>query len=248
MSEGWIKLHREVTSHWIWEIDEPFSKRGAWIDLLLMVNHKKRKLYFDGELIECRRGETITSETKLADRWGWSRTKLRSFLELLENDGMIKKHTKNKRYTIVSICEYDTYQKSETTEKQNSNNTKTSQKQQKNINKNVKNDKKVKNTIGDSENSDYEIPEQSDVEEYFKDSEMIPEDIPLEAEKFINHYEDEDWTKNNGKRIKNWRRQAGTWKANYKKFNRKRLKEYEDRQNGKVTGVANASAYEIIDD
>lgn len=96
--------------------------------------------------------------------------------------------------------------------------------------------------------NDFEVPSQTEVEEYFKDSEMIPEDVPLEAEKFINHYEDEDWTKNNGNRIKNWRRQAGTWKANYKKFNRERLEQFRAWKSGKVTGVANAQAYEVVND
>jgi len=74
-------------------------------------------------------------------------------------------------------------------------------------------------------NEDYEIPNKNDLIKYFKDKgDMIAEDIPLEAENFINHYEEKEWKNSDGKRIKNWRRQAGTWNNNYQKYNRDRLK------------------------
>lgn len=72
---------------------------------------------------------------------------------------------------------------------------------------------------------EYEIPSLEQVEEYFLDSDILDEDATLEAQKFINHYEDMDWRKNrgSGKRIDNWHRQAGTWIANYKQYNKNRL-------------------------
>ena len=141
---GWIKLHRKIKDNWLWENDKPFDKRSAWIDILLMVNHEKNKILFDNELIEVKPGERITSERKLADRWGWSRTKVRNFLELLEKDDMIKVEKTTKK-TSLKVVNWEKYQKEETgektTKKPGGNQTDTSEVPPGNTNKNVKNDK-----------------------------------------------------------------------------------------------------------
>ena len=60
MVEGWLKLYRSIQNHWLWE-DKPFSRGQAFVDLLLMANHKDNKILFNGELIEIKRGSRITS-------------------------------------------------------------------------------------------------------------------------------------------------------------------------------------------
>jgi len=85
------------------------------------------------------------------------------------------------------------------------------------------------NTSNNREHSPekYELPTKKQVIEYFSNSDMMDVDVVLEAEKFINHYSDMNWRKNKGKgdRIDNWHRQAGTWIANYKQYNSKRLQQ-----------------------
>ena len=49
--EGWISIYRQIQDNWIWKSKEPFDKRSAWIDLLLMVNHDKQKVEFDNGFI-----------------------------------------------------------------------------------------------------------------------------------------------------------------------------------------------------
>lgn len=119
---GWISVHRKIQNHWIWKTNKPFDKRSAWIDILLLVNHEPGKIYFNNEVVEVDRGEHITSEVKLADRWGWSRTKVRNFLELLEQDKMIKNIKENGKRTRVRVLNYKQYQisknRGETGEKQ----------------------------------------------------------------------------------------------------------------------------------
>ena len=97
-SKGWISVHREIQDHWVWE-EKPFSKGQAWLDLLMMANHKDNKFVFNGELIEVARGAFITSELKLMERWGWSKSKVRNFLKMLENDSMITKKSDNRKTT-----------------------------------------------------------------------------------------------------------------------------------------------------
>ena len=108
---GWMKVYRSLTDHWLWE-DRPFSKGQAWIDLLLLVNHTSKKILIDGALQEVERGQTITSVRKLCERWGWSNTKVRRFLKMLEADGMVKVKSDSKK-TVINVVNYRFYQDSE---------------------------------------------------------------------------------------------------------------------------------------
>ena len=136
--DGWISIHRKIKEHWIWQ-EKPFDKRSAWIDMLLMANHKDNKFLLGNGLVEVQRGSFITSEVKLADRWGWSRTKVRSFLDLLQNDNMLVKKSDNKK-TTLTIVNYNDYQVSETAKEQQKDNKRTAKEQQKNTNNNDNNE------------------------------------------------------------------------------------------------------------
>lgn len=110
---GWISIHRKIQNHWLWS-EKPFDKRSAWIDLLLMANHKNNKFLLGNELVEVERGSFITSEYRLMDKWGWSKTKVRNFLKLLEDEKMLVKLSDRKK-TTITIVNYNDYQVSGTT-------------------------------------------------------------------------------------------------------------------------------------
>lgn len=96
--EGWISIYRQIQDNWIWKSKEPFDKRSAWIDLLLMVNHKQEQIDFDNTKVIVERGQRITSLEALAERWSWSRHKVSNFLNRLEmerNVGTGKGQQKN---------------------------------------------------------------------------------------------------------------------------------------------------------
>jgi hypothetical protein len=107
--EGWIKIYRQIRNHWIWKDKEPFDKRSAWIDLLLSVNHKSKKVPFENDFIEIERGQTLTSIKQLAERWSWSRHKVSDYLNQLEQDTMIVQ-VRDTRKTLISIVNYSKYQ------------------------------------------------------------------------------------------------------------------------------------------
>ena len=140
--KGWISLHRTIRDHWIWT-EGSFDKRSAWIDLLLLANHKARKVSLGNEILFVERGSFITSIRKLGQRWGWSNTKVNAFLTLLEDDEMvsIKKDTKK---TVVTICNFNVYQDSNIGEKDTKKtlkeHEKDTKKTQKHTNNNVNND------------------------------------------------------------------------------------------------------------
>lgn len=145
MSKGWISLHRQIQEHWVWK-DKPFSKGQAWLDILMMVNHEDKKVLLGTELVEVKRGSRITSIRQLCDRWGWSNTKINSFLTVLENDGMLVVKSDTKK-TVLTVVNYSDYQVSkneendtETTEKRHGNDTETSQKHTNNNDNNENNE------------------------------------------------------------------------------------------------------------
>jgi len=42
--EGWIKLHRRLTDHWLYNTNKPKTRREAWEDMLLLVNFECKKV------------------------------------------------------------------------------------------------------------------------------------------------------------------------------------------------------------
>ena len=107
--KGWIRLYRSVQDNWVWKGDEPFDRRSAWIDILLNTNHKTKKIVVGNQLIVVEAGSFITSEVKLSEAWGWSRKKVRNFLELLAADQMIEKKSDNKK-TIITVLNWSEFQ------------------------------------------------------------------------------------------------------------------------------------------
>ncbi len=153
---GYIKLYRDIQEHWTWQ-DKPFSRGQAWIDLLMMANHDTNKVVLGNEIILVERGCLITSEVKLAKRWGWSRHKVRDFLDLLKKDEMIVKKSDTKR-TYLNILNYNLWQDSETAKGQRKDSKRTTKGQRKDTNKNDKNDKNEKN-ISNTDFSNHDFSE-----------------------------------------------------------------------------------------
>ncbi len=119
-NRGWIKLHRKIQDNQLWTA-EPFSKGQAWVDLLLMANHEEKPVDIRGIWVTVKEGQIARGERTLAERWRWSRDKVRRFLSYLERAGQIRPQ-KNNVITIISICNWNRYQASNTA-KQTANNT-----------------------------------------------------------------------------------------------------------------------------
>ena len=149
MSEdkGWVKLHRDMMGHWLWE-DKPFDRARAWIDLIMLANHKNDRFLVGNHIVDGQRGTVYRSISWLADRWGWGRKKTRNFLTLLESEKMviIKGTTQG---TTITLVNYDKFQNvgptDGTTKEQRRNSEGTTKEQRGNTYKNDKNDKNDKN-------------------------------------------------------------------------------------------------------
>lgn len=136
---GWIKLHRQLSNHWIWEKPEYLK---WWLDILMQANIEPKKVLIKGQLIEVGRGEIVYSYETWANRWKINKSKVLRFLKMLEKDSMIllKSETVTTR---ITICKYDTYQgernDSETQVKRNWNASETQVKPTKEV-KEIKNE------------------------------------------------------------------------------------------------------------
>lgn len=140
--KGWIKLHRCIQECDLWKAKEPFDRRSAWIDILLMVNCEDARIMFGNSVIEVQRGERLTSVADLAERWGWSRHKTSFFLNTLEMRGMISQKRDNKK-TLIKVLKYDIYQGGVSEEGHQKDINGTSKGHQKDTNKNNKNNKEL---------------------------------------------------------------------------------------------------------
>ena len=109
MSIGWIKLHRKIQDCSLWDSEEPFDRRSAWVDLLLLANHEDKEIIFKGQPLTIKAGQRVTSIRKLSARWNWSVNRTKRFLDLLENLGMIVRDSDNNR-TLLTLIKYSEYQ------------------------------------------------------------------------------------------------------------------------------------------
>lgn len=206
-SKGYIKLHRELQDNPLWN-SEPFSKGQAWVDLLLRANHQPNEFIIGNELIKVQRGQFFTSELKLAEKWKWSRKKVRSYLNLLKTLKMATTVGTSKG-TTITIENYGLYQGEGTAEDTTVG---TSKEHQKNIvgytNNNdkeiIKNDKEIrtnkkptkikpiKKTYGEFENVKLTDDEYGKLKEKFPDYENRIESLSIGIDskgyKYKNHY------------------------------------------------------------
>jgi hypothetical protein len=110
-NKGWVKIHRRIKDHWIW--DDPVYFK-AWVAILMQVNYDDTKVIIKKKLIECKRGQSLLS----LDSWSkvvgkkWTKKKIRHFFKLLGTDKMIITENMDRITTRLTVCNYDNYQNS----------------------------------------------------------------------------------------------------------------------------------------
>lgn len=234
--DGWIKLHRSITEHWIWQDS---VKLKWWLDILLVANHTSVKVNIGMQLYDCHRGQTIMSLSNWAKRWGVSRDTARNFLVLLEKDKMIL-HENIGKSTRITICNYDTYQGStQNVHESYTNNThisdcysetcvddlhnsQTQNQHKPNANRTMSatnnNDKKEKNVNNDNNRDKAETakrftpPSIDEVQSYVSEK-----NYSVDAESFVAFYQSKNWFVGKNK-MKDWHAAVVTWEKRNKNF------------------------------
>ena len=108
MLDGYIKLHRKVLSNEMF-LEMPFDRWRAFEFLMLNARYKPADIMIKGKTIHLDVGQLIFGEDTLASKWGWSRGKVRRFLEQLESLNMIQR-TGTPYGTVITIENYTLYQ------------------------------------------------------------------------------------------------------------------------------------------
>lgn len=137
---GFITLDKKITE---WEWYRSVNEKAVFIHLLITCNYEDKK-WRD---IEVKRGQIITSYSKLSQQTGLSVQTIRSTLANMQKTGELTCKSTN-RFTLITICKYDDYQhkKSRANMPTNTQTNKQTNKQTNNNIKNIKKEKEITNT------------------------------------------------------------------------------------------------------
>lgn len=192
--KGWICLYRKMLD-WEW-----FSKAEmvqVFIFLLLRASVEDAK--WQGKTI--RRGQLITSLASISQATKLSTRQIRTCLDRLIESKQIVKKTTNK-YTIITICNYESYQDIPQDKRQTSDKQTTTYKQYNN-NNNI--------TIIDRDSTQskkFIPPTLEQVKEYCKERRN-----KVDAQRWLNHYTSNGWMVGKN-RMKDWKAAIRTWENN----------------------------------
>lgn len=140
MHNGYIKLYRDVINSDIFE-NEKLLKIFIWC--LIRATHKEREQRIGRQTIILKEGQFVFGRNKAALELNIAPSTVWDYMKLLENRKTINIKSNNK-YSIVTIENWSVYQFREEISDSKTNKKSTSNKQQMDTNKNVKN---VKNNI-----------------------------------------------------------------------------------------------------
>ena len=110
MSNGWIKLHRDIKDHWIFSNPVHFHR---WCLLLLEANRVECKMTIGYDIVTVGVGQSAKSIRTWAALFGCGTKQATNFFNLLESDGMIVRKVVGKgkqSTTLINIENYAQYQ------------------------------------------------------------------------------------------------------------------------------------------
>lgn len=168
--------------------------------MLLEVNHKSNKINLGFTIFDVKRGQSAKSLRTWADLFNSNTKTVSMFFSMLESDGMITKETIGKgkqSTTLINISNYECYQSTEET--QDTTLKTTQEKRKRDTNKNVNNEKNVKNT--------FIPPVLNDVLVYFDENGYSKE----AATKAFNYYTNLGWKNSKGNQVINWKNTMQNW-------------------------------------
>lgn len=218
MNNGYIKLYRKCLENEFF-LEKPFDRWRAFEYLLISARYKPSRVILKGQVIELEAGQLIVSEKKLAEKWDWSRGKVRRFLSLLESLQMIQ--VNGTAYgTLVTIENYTKYQcdgTSDGTTDSTSGGTSDSTSDGTHIKKDkkVKKVKKDKNIYNNARarackthTANFSPPDIQDVKAY-----CMERKNNVDPERFIDFYEAKGWMVGKNK-MNDWRAAVRNWERN----------------------------------
>jgi hypothetical protein len=110
---GYVPLWRGFKDDPLWKRKHRASPPEAWLDLYSEArgvdSPKDKPMIFNKRLIYLKRGQLVSSQRELADRWLWSRNSVRNFLEKLKRRGSISIESidGSSGFSIITISNYE---------------------------------------------------------------------------------------------------------------------------------------------
>lgn len=205
MDQGWITLHRKLQD---WEWYTSPNHVFFLIHLLLKANHKDGK--WRGH--SYKRGDVLTSLSKLQDETGLSKQNIRTILKNLDKTGEINT-LPNTKLTHISICKYDIYQRLGDQPNTPTNTELTQSQHTPNTDLTTNNNDNNYNNENNNNRNIFRPPTISEVQEYCKER-----GNSVDAEHFLDHNETRGWFTSNGKKMKCWKSAVRTWEKYQGRF------------------------------
>jgi len=211
---AFIKIDREFLQSDFW-LREPFTYGQAWVDLIGMANWADKDKFFRHQHQRVKRGQIVTSQQALAERWKWSRNKVRTYLRNIERAGMVQIDSTT-NYTTITIEKYGTYQDRPPTKRQEKAQLTASARPT---------DGQLTATQEEYRKKEYPngyiYPSRADLRSYVEE-----EGLSADPDEIFDYYEAVGW-EINGKPIKDWRAVCRRWKS-YEKPKAEQSQEDQD--------------------
>lgn len=199
--QGWIKLYRKMLKNPV--VCKDGDHLAVWVYLLLNATHEEYPMLFKGEKIILKPGQLITGRKSISMKLNVSESKVQRILNFLKSEQQIEQQISNKN-RLITILNWSEYQSCEQQDEQQVNNNRTTSEQQVNTNKNVKNNKNVKEER-------FRPPSTEEVKEY-----CLKRKNNIDAENFHNFYSAKGWMVGKNK-MKDWQAAIRTWEQRDKK-------------------------------
>src|SRR5262245_51416748 len=120
MTQPWFAVARNIFSHPVVG-RKPYCDGFSWLWLCNEAAFQPRSVRVSGRsgayltTIKLERGQLSHSLRYMAEAWGWSVKRVRTFLHRLEMEGQIETQTDTGQ-TVITICNYAIYQNPDGTE------------------------------------------------------------------------------------------------------------------------------------
>ena len=198
-----VKVYRKSLQNELF-LEIPYDRWHAFMFLLLEARKFPTVIVLKGKDIHLDTGQLIRGEDTLAEKWGWSKGKVRRYLSMLENLGMITKNG-TPYGTLITIENYNKYQGEDITDGKPDGKPdgkadgKPDGKQRK---KDKERERKKKNV--------FIPPTAEEVREYCEQRQN-----GIDPDEFVNFYQSKGWYIGKNK-MKDWKAAVRTWERNRK--------------------------------
>lgn len=108
--DGFLVLSRRFFRRWTWRLPDRQLRLFLWLLYRARWSAEPERIVLPGCTIEVRRGQLWTTRRTLAAESGCSEQAVRTALKLFEREGVISTQTLTHHGTLITVCNYDTYQ------------------------------------------------------------------------------------------------------------------------------------------